>query len=168
MGVHSASACIVLLGLLVTGCGSSFTASEEDGSARDVGTSDAPKSDSSAPTDTGPGDAPAGSFKCGPTSCPMGDFCVVNDTETVGGCIPTPKDCDKKVTCDCDEQSISGSYSCDLCTGRPGEFVLHCSQGVESDAAPPADASMPPQDAGKPKDGGIKLPLDAKVLDHSL
>jgi hypothetical protein len=159
MGVHSASACILLLGSLGVACGSAFTEAQ-DGSTPDV-KGDAPKPDVAGNETGSPQDGGAGTFPCGTgQACETDkDYCVEVASEDSTACVSTPLACqtsrDEK-TCDCDLLHVSSTLEC-TCTGSAGKWVLSCARKMDQGDAtgpPPADGSMP-KDAGKPKDGGL-------------
>jgi hypothetical protein len=157
-----------LLGLLGLGCGSSFTASEEDGSAPDA-TSDGSKPAESGASDTSPSVDGGGMFACGPKAkCETNaQYCLDLPKEDTIACVSTQPNCelaDAEMSCDCDNGTVEGqgSVSC-ACTGSTGQWTLVCvpkktgtEDGGESDAKVPKDAGLL-HDVGLPVDV-IKLP----------
>jgi hypothetical protein len=150
MGVHSASARILLLGSLL-GCGTRFTANDggvtSDGPGAD--TSDAPATSDGAPDVAAPdaagnegGDGGPDTFQCGERAMPQcaafARFCATGIAGVDPGCEPTLALCAKKATpaevCACDATEFAQSVKkgpsltcmCSIDDAGAGKYTILC------------------------------------------
>jgi hypothetical protein len=183
MGVHSASACILLLASLGLGCGSEFTeASLEGGSPHDGAPGDTREPDVSSPDtggqdgvtpgEAGPGTFPCGSFKMTKDCEAHTQFCTTGVAGGVPECVATPSNCLGKLAKDCNCDRLfaqSMGFSC-TCTGAAGsgEYTVECKPLGKEAGAPEGSVGKPDGSAGdatSPRDGGLG---DVRLVDVRL